>query len=76
MLAKAGEGDRVIKTKMVRVPFFDFLHSIGFLILHPFSLYSSQNICSVANARVERHKEDDVCHGRICFVTFAEIFLQ
>ena len=68
MLAKAGEGDRVIRTKMVRV--FCLLHSyLVFLILHPTLSLPSQNIYSLANAKAERHKEDDAC-----FILFFIIF--
>ena len=48
---------------------FLFFHSIiGFLILHSLALsLSSRNIYSVANAKVERHKEDD-CN--LCYFIF------
>ena len=54
MLAKAGEGDRAIKTKMVQLSLSMFSFS-SVLILYP----SSQNIYSLANAKAERLKEDD-----------------
>ena len=53
MLAKAGEGDRTIKTKMVK---FLEMYLVGGVKL--MMLLYSQNICSLANARVERPRDD------------------
>jgi len=55
MLAKAGEGDRVIKTKMVR-GFFFLSSSID---SHMYLSCLSQSTYLLANTKAERHKEDD-----------------
>ena len=68
MLAKAGEGDRVIRTKMVRIPFFIV---IGFLI---YILPHSQNIYLLANGRAERHKDDDCTCTSIIFSFFLRLY--
>jgi len=57
MLAKAGEGDRAIKTKMVR--FSLVLNYILSCISPFFFLYTSPSICSQGNAKQGKHKEDD-----------------
>ena len=61
MLAKAGEGDRAIKTKMVR--FSLVLNYIFSKILPFFFLLPSPSICSQGNAKQGKHKEDD--HPRV-----------
>ena len=59
MLAKAGEGDRVIKTKMVKRTFFFCLFFVFFS--HTFAL-PSRNIYLLVNAKLEKHKEDEHVH--------------
>lgn len=57
MLAKAGEGDRVIKTKMVGASFLNDL-----LIANPgifLLLLYSRNICSLGNVKVAKQIVDD-----------------
>ena len=76
MLAKAGEGDRVIRTKMVRISFsLIFFKVIGFShIIIPLS-FPSQNIYSLANAKAERHKEDDcTCTSIFVFFFYIAVF--
>ena len=54
MLAKAGEGDRTIKTKMVCFLEMYLVGEANELMTFSYS----QNICSLANARAERPRDD------------------
>lgn len=79
MQAKAGEGDRVIKTKMVRRPFFYVLFLRSFLHVRctDYLCVCSQNICSPASGRAGRRSGDelsvDVC---ICTCSCSPAFLH